>query len=103
ENGVGGARPPRASCPGKISGNPMNRLLDTGVPLKKGFGWCKRWFRCTLEDEMAYGKACADQLDRLRVQSECITDLLARQQFNREGMAVFRENWLRNFCKNRKY
>jgi len=51
--------------PGKISGNPANRLVETGEPLKNRMGWRQRWYRMTPEDAYAYQKACTEKLGQL--------------------------------------
>lgn len=92
------------SRPGSVSGNPANRLVETGTPLKDGYGWRKRWYRMTEDDYNAYRRAIFNKhqelegitknWDRLGVESHT---------FRFEEMAKFRNQWLQDFLERRDY
>lgn len=89
---------------GKISGNPQNRLIETGEPLKDGTGWVRRWTRITEEDYAAMRQALADRLD---VAYDEATALGLSGENARayvfEQMRLFRTQWRIDFLKNRRY
>ena len=94
----------RASRLGSISGNPANRLIETGKPLKNGEGWVRRWIRITPADELAQRQAIANRYGELAKEAtkQGLTGN-ARRKFLFEQMSQFRTEWLKNFLKNRKY
>ncbi|MBI4580780.1 MAG: hypothetical protein HY718_13820 [Planctomycetes bacterium] len=87
--------------PGKISGNPANRLIETGEPRKSG-GWRRRWYTMTEADELAYGQAVAEKYGQLVRETRWMTEEAARQ-YRFQEMSKFRNQWLRTFLENRNY
>ncbi len=94
----------RASRLGSISGNPANRLIETGTPLKNGFGWRRKWIRITEADALAQRQAIANRYDQLvqAVTKQGLTGQARRDNIF-EQMKILRTEWLKNFLKNRKY
>jgi RHS repeat-associated protein len=92
----------RGPSPGSISGNPANRLIETGTPLKNGFGWRKRWYRMNDADERAYGQACQQRLDQLYGETNGLPEA-ARRAHHFQEMSKFRQWWLEDFLKYRQY
>ena len=94
----------RATRPGSISRNPANRLVETGIPLKNGDGWRRRWIRMLEADELAQRHAIANRYNNLLDQA---TDLglsgQVRRDFLFEQMQKFRTEWLQDFLVNRKF
>lgn len=94
----------RVARPGSISGNPANRLVETGKPLKNGDGWARRWIRMTEADELAQRRGIADRYDALLDEAtQRGLSGQARRDFLFEQMRRFREKWLEDFLENRDY
>ena len=96
------AKAPSNLRPGSISGNPANRLLETGTPLKNSVGWVKRWYRISAEDAQAYANACAEKLDQLYQETRWMPEA-ARRPYRLQEMSKFRSQWLKEFVENRTY
>jgi RHS repeat-associated protein len=105
--GPPGARPalasPRGPRPGSISGNPANRLIETGIPTRNG-GWAQRWVRITeadkarwLSERHQYYDHVSDLARKMRLCPE------EAHRFRFEQMRQWRTNWLRDFLDNRPY
>jgi hypothetical protein len=94
----------RVARPGSVSGNPANRLVETGRPLKSGNGWARRWIRMTEADELAQQRAIANRYNELldEATQRGLTEQ-ARRDFLFEQMRQFREKWLKDFLMNRGY
>jgi hypothetical protein len=94
----------RKSRPGSILANPANRLVETGVPLKNGIGWRRRWIRMTEADELAQRQAISNRYNELLDEAtHAGLSGQARRDFLFEQMRQFRTNWLENFLENRNY
>jgi hypothetical protein len=99
-----GLRSKIPSRPGKIRDNPANRLVETGTPKKKGFGWRKKWLRMTRADEQAYNEAVRKHYKKVvKVKETAKLPERVRQRERLRRMAEFRKNWLKRFLKKRKY
>jgi hypothetical protein len=86
--------------PLSVSGNPANRLVETGVPLKGKVGWQKRWTRMTLEDELRQAEAISNRYNEVIREAEHLSDD-ARKQYIFEQMRRFRMEYRATFLRNR--
>lgn len=89
------------SRPGSISGNPTNRLVETGTPLKNRGGWQKRWTRMTREDELRQAEAISRRYDQVIREAQNLPDDV-RKQYVFEQMRKFRAEYRENFLRSRK-
>jgi len=88
--------------PGKISGNPANVRLPTGVALKNKLWWRERWYRITPEDAQAYRNATGDFQSELSKATRWLPEA-ERRAWHRAEMSQFRTDWLQNFLEDRSY
>jgi len=97
-------RNPTIQNPGKISGNLRNMLVETGIPLKNRFGWRKRWYRMTVDDYNAYQRSVFERhLELLEETKNWHKVGREARSYHLEEMGEFRNNWLKDFLKDRKY
>ena len=90
--------------PGSVSGNPQNRLVETGEIVADGSRYRKRWIRMTIEDEKQFGNALAKKhVEALREADRLGLSGQERRKFMFEELGRFRRQWLDDFLKNRKY
>jgi RHS repeat-associated protein len=88
--------------PGSVSGNPANRLVETGTPLKNGTGWVKRWTTMTAEEEQAQAQAVSDRYNQVEIQSRSLPpDEQGPYRF--EQMRQFRTNYRQQFLENKEH
>jgi hypothetical protein len=74
--------------------------METGVPLKSGQGWVKRWTTATAEDELAQARAVAERYYHVEIESRHLPPEQAKD-FRFEQMRQFRTQYRENFLRNR--
>ncbi len=97
------ALPKSGPRPGSVSGNPANRLIETGVPTKSG-GWARRWIRMNetdyrrwLRERFEFYNHVSTLARRMRLSPT------ESRRFKFEQMRRWRTEWLRTFLENRDY
>jgi hypothetical protein len=74
--------------------------VETGIPLKDGSGWQKRWTRMTRQQELDQAKSISDHHEAVaNIAKDLPTDM--RRQYIFEEMRKFRTEYRRNFLQNR--
>lgn len=91
---------PEVSRPGSVSGNPANRLVETGTPLKDGSGWVRRWTKMTAEEELAQAQAIENRYNQVIAEAEKLP-LKRQQRYILEQMQQFRSQYRQQFLQNR--
>jgi hypothetical protein len=88
--------------PGQISGNPANRLVETGTPRTDGTGWVRRWTKMTSEQEVAQAQAIANRYNEVLKEANRL-GLTGEQQrqYILEQMQRFRAEYRDWFLQNR--
>lgn len=86
--------------PGSVSGNPANRLVETGTPLKDGTGWVKRWTRMTAEQEIAQAEAIANRYNQVLQEAKSLP-IEQQQSYIFEQMQKFRTQYRQDFLNSR--
>jgi hypothetical protein len=94
-----GATEPR---PGLVNGNPANRLMETGTPLKNGQGWVKRWTTATAEDVASQNQAIFERYQQRLEESKNMTSDVAHT-YRFEQMRQFRTQYRQQFLENRAH
>jgi hypothetical protein len=90
--------PQRVSQPGKISGNPQNRLIETGKPLKNGNGWVKRYITISEAEELKMRQDIFEHYNTINEYGKSLgIPESEMHEFRFNEMQKFRTQWLKDF------